>query len=98
MSDHPYNDDDFVYVDPQARAVVGKVEWTKDGMPKSRTYTPAVEEKPGRRPRTPKKRTYPWGTWKSMKKVFRIEKSREPEPQTTLEEVLPKAMQDPFWN
>ena len=33
MSDTQYSDDDFVYIDPAKRAVMGKVEWSDNGIP-----------------------------------------------------------------
>ncbi len=113
-----YQDDDFVYVDPETKSVVGKVEWDKNGLPKPLKYVPpepkaapiapapvaadknakpvvGAKDKPRR---SFSRKFYPWGTYRSMKKVFKVEgKMKEPEPNRTLEEVMPKAISEPFW-
>ncbi len=104
MSNSPYSDDELVYVDPDARAVVGKVEWTKNGeKPKSMAIpaSPAAEStrKAGERPRRSHRKYYPWGTYRSMKRAFKIDgAAKEAEPNRPLDEVLPKAVKDPFWD
>ncbi len=99
-----YKDDDLVYVDPETRSVVGKVEFAKDEQPKSKTYTPAAvpagkdSKKPGERPKGFWRKVYPYGTYRSMKRIFKVEgKIKDPEPNKTLEEVLPKALNEAFW-
>lgn len=111
-----YMDDDLVYVDPETKTVVGKVEFGKDGLPKPKKYAPPIEkvapvpaapvagkdakpgDKPAKRPRSFNRKFYPWGTYRSMKKVFKVEgKQKEPESNSTLDEVLPKALENPFW-
>lgn len=107
-----YNDDDLVYVDPESRTVVGKVEWAPNDRPKSKAYKPvpkpeapaekAKDAKPGRKEKEKDfswRKNYPWGTYKSMKKIYKLEgKIKEPEPNRTLEEVLPKALSQAYWN
>lgn len=109
MSDAPYLDDDLVYVDPETRTVVGKVELDKNGIPKQRKYVAPPEkveapkplkegEKPAKK-RTFNRKFYPWGTYRSMKRVYKVEgKIKEPESNETLEQVLPKALESPFWD
>lgn len=95
-----YKDDDLVYVDPETRTVVGIVEWLKGDKPKSRPYValPAKDAKPGDRPKGSWRKFYPWGTYKSMKRIFKVEgKIKDAEPNKTLEEVLPKALNQAFW-
>lgn len=97
-----YKDDDLVYVDPETRTVVGKVEFAKDEQPKSRTYKPVVlpndPKKPGEKPKGFWRKVYPYGTYRSMKRIFKVEgKIKDPEPNKTLEEVLPKALNEAFW-
>ena len=106
MSDATYNDDDFVYVDPDARAVVGLVQWDKkgDAVPKEwpRIARPPKEgedpEKAKGRPlRKPKKRYYPWGSYKTLSKVYRIEKKeKDAESYITLNEAVDKLQEDPY--
>jgi hypothetical protein len=136
-----YQDDDLVYVDPDARSVVGRVEFDDKGMPKklarpprefpaapgavaapaapaadagdddddepAAAPAPAPAAKGGRgrgrdrerRPRKPKVRYYPWGTYRSMKKIFKVAgKVPETRGQSTLDEVLPKALNEAFWD
>lgn len=98
----PYKDDDLVYVDPETRQVVGIVEWSKNEKPKSKPYVPVAstkELKPGEKPRGFWRKFYPFGTYKSMKRIFKVEgKVKDPEPNKTLEEVLPKALNEAFWD
>ncbi len=102
-----YKDEDLVYVDPDTRSVVGRVEWTKTERPVSKAYAPATP-KPAKAPKgkdstKEEKRSfwrkfYPWGTYRSMKRIYKIEgKIKDPEPNKTLEEVLPKALNEAFW-
>ncbi len=113
-----YQDDDLVYVDPQAKIVVGKVEFDAAGRPKPKPLPTATSEtsetheedvqqthdapKKGRgrgRPRTPRIRYCPWGTYRSMKHVFKLEgKPPRVESDKTLDEVMEKALREPFWN
>ena len=83
-----YNDDDLVYVDPDSRTVVGKVEWEKEDKPKSLAYRPKEGEKSWRT-------FFPWGTYRSMKGAFRIDGKRiEEESAESLDQVLPKMLRD----
>ncbi|MSR67419.1 hypothetical protein EXS65_01140 [Candidatus Peribacteria bacterium] len=102
----PYKDDDLVYVDPETRTVVGLVEWSKTGdKPLSKAYVaPTVTAAPSKgkgkdeSKRSFWRRMYPWGTYRSMKRIFKVEgKIKDAEPNKTLEEVLPKALNEAFW-
>jgi hypothetical protein len=114
-----YKDDDLVYVDPEARTVVGLVEWNVSGRPKSLLMkmpgedapeaapaAPAAEAKDGKPPikgkdrRPPRRqRFYPWGTYRSMKRIYKIEgKIHKEESNKTLDEVIEKALKEPFWD
>ncbi len=96
-----YSDDDLVYVDPDSRTVIGRVEWNGE-KPVSKAYVPVQKD-----PATTKKpsddrpffrKFFPFGTYRTMKKVFKIEgKVKEAEPNRTFEEVLPKALNEAFW-
>lgn len=97
-----YADSDFVYVDPATKQVVGKVEWTKDGLPKEKKYVEPViasEKKKKDEQRKPSRRKlYPWGSYRSMKRIYRLEgKVKEAESNETLDQVLPKALESAFW-
>ncbi len=107
MTDAAYRDDELVYVDPETRTVVGRVEWNKDGMkPKSRTYSPPVappkasgQQEASTTLRRLWRKYFPWGTYRSMKRVYRLEgKGKAAEPQRELEDVLPRALSDAYWD
>ncbi len=88
MSDQTYNDDDLVYVDPEAKSVVGEVELNDNGNPKSLPYQQSAEKKSWRK-------FYPLGTFRSMKKAFRLEgKKSEEDGDLTIDEALPLLLND----
>lgn len=97
-----YKDDDLVYVDPETKTVVGRVEWGNNDKPKSLPYK---RIQPATSTNDPKKdkgqfwrKNFPFGTYKSMKKIYKLEgKIKEAEPNKSLEEVLPKALNQAFW-
>ncbi len=106
-----YQDDDLVYVDPQTRTVVGRVEFLPNGKSKPLAMpAPAKntaeeddgEEEPkakgkGMRPR--RIRYYPWGTYRAMKHIYKIEgKQIREENRRTLDDVIEKALKEPFWD
>lgn len=110
-----YKEDDLVYVDPGLKTVVGPVEWTPSGKPKPKLMesmaneeeqdkeakqAPKEEAAGGKERRRPqKKRYYPWGTYRSMRNVFKLEgKQRPPELNKPFDEILAKALQDPYWD
>jgi len=111
-----YKDDDLVYVDPDTRTVVGRVEWNKAGNPKSLPMkiveeevedeapkdgkpAPAGKVKRPMRRRIQRQRYYPWGTYRAMKRLYKIEGKQKSEPsQKTLDEVMEKALKEPFWD
>jgi hypothetical protein len=94
-----YNDQDLVYVDPDSKTVVGKVEWSKNERPKSMPYKATGVTADAATSRKPFFRKYfPFGTYRSMKKVFRLQgKTKDPEPNRTLDEVLPRALNEAYW-
>ena len=67
-------------------------------MPYVKKEEPATDGKPAKRGGSMRK-YYPFGTYKSMKKIYRLDgKGKEAEPNRTLEEVMPKALKEVFWN
>lgn len=87
-----YRDDDIVYVNPDTQMVVGRLEWSRNGNPKSKPY----QAQPGERSW---RRHFPYGTYKSMKNAFKLEgKRKKIEPTKTLEEVIAKALVEPYWD
>ncbi len=106
-----YKDDDLVYVDPDQKKVIGKVEFGKNDKPKSLAYKPIVvapkapDAAPAKGGKPDKKergqfwrKFYPFGTYKSMRKIYKLEgKVKEAEPNRTFEEVLPRALSEAYW-
>lgn len=90
---------DLVYVDPDTSTVVGPVEWGKNGNPKALPYVVKdIPDTKGERRRS-WRTFYPWGTYRSMKNVFKVDgKPRRKEATRTLEEVLPIALKEPYWD
>lgn len=104
-----YNDEDLVYVDPLARVVVGRVEFLANGKPKSLPMKDASaseeEEEGGQKDakgkiRKRRQRNYPWGTYRSMKRIYKLEGKppKGPESTATLDDVIEKALKEPFWD
>lgn len=103
-----YQDGDFVYVDPDKRVVIGKVEWVKEGVPKRIEWevesSEPKKENSGaekRKPRKKKKRYYPWGTYHTIKKLYKIEgreAQQKEERYIPLEDAIVKLMDEPFWD
>lgn len=55
--------------------------------------------KGGARRRVRRERFYPWGTYRSMKRIYKLEgKIAREENQKTLDEVMEKALSEPFWD
>jgi len=91
--------DDLVYVDPDANAVVGKVEWNKNGNPKPFPYVSKEPTDPKAERRRSWRKFYPWGTYRSMKNAFKVDgKPRKKEPTKTLGEVIEVALKEPYWD
>ena len=106
-----YQDHDLVYVDPETRTVVGRVEWGKNDRPKSKPYAPVVKPEPSQKTEkkgaAPEKKergqfwrkNFPWGTYRSMRRIYKLQgKVKDPEPNKTLDEVLPKALSQAYWS
>lgn len=98
-----YKDEDLVYVDPDTRTVVGLVEWSNSGKPKPCPMkTEEVDDEEGEeRRRRRRQRFYPWGTYRSMKKVYKIEgkvRDNKDENRKTLDEAMALALKEPFWD
>jgi hypothetical protein len=100
----PYNDDDLVYVDPERRAVVGIVQFSKTGHAKplampDEAASEKDREETGRRRSKPRKRYYPWGTYRTMKKIYRLEgRTADAEQHITLDEAIARCLTEPFWD
>lgn len=96
-----FSDTDLVYVDPDLRVVVGRVEWSGEERPKPLQVPDAAPEtdddgKPGRKRR---KRYYPWGTYRSMKRLYKLEgKVRDERPLLTLDDAIARCLVEPFWD
>ncbi len=104
-----YKDDDLVYVDPKLKIVVGRVEFLPNGkskplpipaaeVPADDPVEGAKDEEKGKR-RVQRQRFYPWGTYRSMKRIYKLEgKVPKEESNKTLDEVIEKAVKEPFWD
>lgn len=92
MDDPQYQDDDLVYVDPESRTVLGCVTFDeKSGKPRSLPVRKEEGKDAGRSWRT----CYPWGTYRSMKRAFRlVGKVWEEKGEAKLEDVLPTVLGD----
>lgn len=99
-----YNNDDFVYVNPADKSVIGKVEWISEGLVKQKEIETDDElaevskEKKGKKRK--KKRCFcPWGTYRSMKNYYRLEgKVQETDGTNSLDEAIKKLEKDPFFD
>ena len=90
-----FRDDELVYVDPDMKVVVGRLEWNRNGNPRSKLIPPEEREKAGKKSW---RKQYPWGTYRSMKRVFQLEgKVRKEEGGMPLDEAIARAMKARFW-
>lgn len=95
----PWQPYDLVYVDPDTNTVVSKVELNKNGDIKPLPFV-AKPPEPGKEERRRSwRKFYPWGTYRSMKNVFKVDgKPRKKEPTKTLDEVIEVALREPYWD
>ncbi|MFA6038974.1 MAG: hypothetical protein WCV62_03550 [Candidatus Peribacteraceae bacterium] len=92
-----YKDEDLVYVDPDTRTVVGLLEWSRAGNPKPKLMPEGETEQKRKGPR--RKRYYPWGTYKSMKRVYQLEgKLKKTEGNMPLDDAMQRAAKEAFWD
>lgn len=106
MSEQEFSAEDFVYVDPDLKKAVGLVEWDKDGNALPKEW-PRVDKKlaegeePRKSFRKPKVRYYPWGSYKTMCKLYKLHgkvKDKDTEDYITLETAIGKLKEEPYWN
>lgn len=97
-----FRDDELVYVDPDTKTVMGRLEWSRNGNPKAMAVKPSAPspDKKGKDDdRRRGRKYYPWGTYKSLKNVFKLEgKQRKAENTLTLNDILPIALEQAFWD
>lgn len=102
MSDALYQDNELVYADPEKRVIVGKVEFGKNGNAKPLQMPEVIrppKEGDERRRGKPRKRFYPWGTYRTMRKLYKIDGGVvEADRQITLDLAMEKSAKEPFWN
>jgi len=101
MSDEVYLPSDFVYVDGENRKVVGRVQWKEDGTPVPlKKPEPPADNRPDRKGRAPRVRYYPWGTYETMNRIYRLEGKKEStqEGSIDLDTAVAKLQEEPFWN
>jgi hypothetical protein len=93
-----YRDDDLVYVDPDQCSVVGLVQWSSAGRPKS-LEVPVAGSGDQRERRSRRRRYFPWGTYRSMKRIYKLEgKVRSEPPTSDIHAVIEKALEQPYWD
>jgi len=109
-----FSDSDLVYIDPNNRTVIGPVEWLPSGkakampIPERKGDSDAAEgtkekeqekEKGHRKRRSNRKQYYPWCSYRTARRVYRVEgKEKEPERSRPLEEAMQKAVAQPYWD
>ena len=103
-----FSDSDLVYVDPNTRAVIGPVEWLPSGKAKAMPIPEKKEEiataeetkeKGQRKRRVRRKQYYPWCSYRTAKRVYRVEgKEKEHDVNRPLEEAMAKAIAQPYWD
>lgn len=92
-----YRDDDLVYVDPETKTVIGPIEWSRNGNPKSMPVPPKPEDKEKGKRRRSERKFYPWGTYRSMKHAYSLEgKQKRSEANITFDEAIAKGVDNPF--
>lgn len=101
MSDIEYKPDDFVYVDPDAKVAIGLVEWDKDGnaLPKEWPRPPRPDDT--KVFRKPKIRYYPWGSYKTMTKLYKLQgkvRDKDTDEYILLDDAINKLQENPYWN
>ena len=58
-----------------------------------------ADKKGKRKPRKPKKRYYPWCSYRTAKKMYHVEgKYKEEEKNQPLDTALKRALKEPFWD
>lgn len=95
-----WNDQDFVYFDPETKTVIKQVEWSNAGNIKplqkpERPVAPGEQERRWHR----KKEYYIWGSYGSLKRIYNLEGKQKNEEKTqTLDQAIERAMQEAYWD
>ncbi len=107
MTDQNFNDEQFVYVDPELRLAIGAVEWDSDGnaipkqWPRKEREHPSGGKEKLKVRRQPHERFYPWGAYKTVSKIYRLQgkaKEKELDRYIPLENAIGKLQEEPYWN
>lgn len=99
QSTSQWQPEDLVYVDPDSNAVVGKVEWSNSGAPKQLPFVFTAPADPKAERRRSWRKYHPWGTYRAMKNVYKVDgKPHKKEPTKTLEQVIDVALKEPYWD
>lgn len=94
-----YADEDFVYVDPHNRKVIGLVCWN-GGTVKPMEMPEEAEGKPSKgHPRRRKKQYYPWCSYRTARRVYHVAgKEKNADRAMPLDTAMEKAQQEPYWD
>lgn len=87
-----YDDSALVYVDPDSRTIIGRVEWEND-EPKKLT-----REQTGDRAKNIKRMYYPYCTVRSAKHFLWKKRPLQEDRKLSLDDALQKAVMEPFWD
>ena len=108
MSDSAFQANDFVYVDTDLKKAIGLVEWDKNGNPVPKEWPrvqkdppPDAEGKPKRPARKPRARYYPWGSYHTMCKLYKLEgkvKDKDTDDYIKLDDAIAKLQDQPYWS
>ena len=89
-----YREEDFVYVNLNEKEIVDRVIWDAEGKAKIRPM-PTPEEKVGHKKR---QKNYPYCTFRTAQRILRKRKISDADTKPSLDEILTKATQEPFWD
>ena len=93
-----FSDTDFLYIDPEKRTVVGPVQWSRVGSAKPLLKPEEPQAEDSRRRWSRRKEYYPWGSYRSLKRLYHLEgKEKEEERTQTLDQALERSLKEAYW-
>ncbi|PIP65408.1 hypothetical protein COU77_03250 [Candidatus Peregrinibacteria bacterium CG10_big_fil_rev_8_21_14_0_10_49_16] len=91
-----YHNEDLVYVDPESKTIIGKVEWSRNGKLKS---LPMPQQGKKEEVRMRKRKFSPVCSYKSARRIWKIGGALEPRQPTLFEDALAKVIEgQPYWD